>query len=143
MATRGPKRKTAQNSRQGAPVASPWQGWRMPKGTPDDVRDAFQVIAAQAEAFGTKDRISPLAILAAARDWAQLDRVEKVIAEEGDTLPTNNGMVMQHPAVAIKSQCQARLRRLFNDFGLILSSKATPAADDDATDKWGGLIVAG
>ena len=88
-------------------------------------------------------------ILAAhCQTWALWREAEAIIAKEGTTYQTPEGLWKRHPACAIASDASKTLLRLAGELGLTplsrqrLDVRSEPVAEDDF-EKWQAATLAG
>lgn len=141
MATRGPKKKTAANSRPKPPLQG-WDGFAPPDLDPV-AQAAYARLVAALRHRGTLEKTDPSLVVAAARTLSLIERAESEIASAPElTLTTANGTLMPHPASKIANMATQRLRGLMRDLGLTLATArlSDPKAVVEDAGPWKDLL---
>lgn len=133
MAKRGPK---VRSTTAKLPLVD------VPEGLTPEERCEFVRLTEATRAAGTLDRCDVRMIQAAARCSVMIDRAQAELAKGPLTLPTNNGMLMPHPMIAVIATQTMRLRGLWRDLGLTPESArlGKGGARKGEGNKWEGLI---
>jgi P27 family predicted phage terminase small subunit len=145
MPKRGPKPRTASNTRKRVPTAGLWEGFGPPFVGGDPAGPEFHRLVANLRRVGTLDRTDPQMVVSAARAQATLDESYAIVAAEGLTTVGGHGSPCPHPLLGVINQMTIRLRGLYNDMGLTAASSkhGNPAAIDTPEDGWGDLLAVG
>jgi P27 family predicted phage terminase small subunit len=140
MATRGPKKKTASNSRPRPDRESLWQGFSPPKLLNDAETREYHRLVANLRRIGTLDTIDPSLVIATARTIVMLEQAHAELAGSSLTIESGNGTAMPHPAVGTVNRLTTRLRALMSDLGLTPATAkyGVPKSSDDSG--WEGLL---
>ena len=141
MARRGPKARTATNTRHGH-AGGLWDGFRLPSDEGDDVIAHYRRLIEVLDKIGTRQKIDPMMVVNAARSLAMLDKANKVVLDQGLTAVGGHGSPIPHPLLAVINSLTLRVRGMMNDFGLTAASAklASPASSSDNETPWAGLL---
>jgi P27 family predicted phage terminase small subunit len=141
-AKRGPKAKTAQNSKR-KPAAKPAKVVPPAHLTPEE-RDTFKAVATKLRAFGVLERTDPTLIELYAVNYQLLCQAREAVGVDGLTSTTRFGSLSAHPLLNVIAQTTVRLKGILNDLGLTPAAAklAAPEGRDSAkpSDPWEGIL---
>jgi P27 family predicted phage terminase small subunit len=142
MAKRGPKRRTAAQTRKAASTRSRLSALTPPAKLTGAQRVAFRRLVGAIRAAGTADRVDVELVVATARTLVLLDQAHKELDGESLTLEAANGTAMPHPLLGVINAQTMRLRALLADLGLTPASAKLggAATGDDQADEWSGIL---
>jgi hypothetical protein len=131
VAKRGPKAKTAANSRRRSPAAGLWEGFAPPGSFDAATLAEFHRLVGNLRRVGTLGKTDPQLVVAAARTQALLDRAHETLAADGP-----------HPLLMAANSLTLRLRGLYRDLGLIAETAkhGDPAQAEAPQSRWAGLL---
>jgi P27 family predicted phage terminase small subunit len=146
MGKRGPKAKTAANSRRRRPTGSGlWEGFAPPESLTPAALAEYHRLVANLRRVGTLDATDPQLVVAAARIKGLMDDAFEAVAVEGLTLEGGHGSLNAHPMLGVINSLTLRLRGLYSDMGLTAPSskhgKPTEAEGQGDGDGWGDLLA--
>lgn len=137
MGRRGPKPKTASNSRKSESGVIDWSGVETPSYLSPPARKDFEALRETLTRLGTLEKTHPNLVELAARLVNTVRNAYAVIEKEGPSYDAPNGYKVPHPMLKVVTDGTMKLRGLYNDMGLSpVSSKladATSAAAMEAS----------
>jgi P27 family predicted phage terminase small subunit len=142
VAKRGPKAKTAANSRRRSPAAGLWEGFAPPGSFDAATLAEFHRLVGNLRRVGTLGKTDPQLVVAAARTQALLDRAHETLAADGLTVEGGHGSTNPHPLLMAANSLTLRLRGLYRDLGLIAETAkhGDPAQAEAPQSRWAGLL---
>jgi P27 family predicted phage terminase small subunit len=142
MAKRGPKARTAENSRPTS-AEVPGQDWTPPDYLSDRARCEFARVASLLAARGVLDKTDVRQVELFAMNYDLARHAYELIRTEGPTVTSDRGNVSEHPAVTTLNSATIRLKAIANDLGLTPASSrhANPShGSKQEDDPWAGLL---
>jgi P27 family predicted phage terminase small subunit len=156
MARRGPKPKTAANSRRRSSATEADSRWappahlRAPKGKKTNhAAEAWRRMVELLREAGNLDRTDPVMVEVYAINVSLLREAQASIAADGVMIKNRFGVKVPNPATELVNSATLRIKAIINDLGLCPATSKYSASQSDAgknqeNTKWGDLLgVAG